>query len=134
MTEDFEKSNINHYEGNGWSKYQLMVLQQLDDHNKVLQNLNKEIVDIKQMLAVSDTELKMWRAQTMVTLNNLTEDVDNILYDEKGIASRLYEIERDMEVGKRASTKLKSMWALYGAIAISLINVGVQVLQIFFKK
>jgi hypothetical protein len=39
-----------------------------------------------------------------------------------------------MEVGERASTKLKSMWALYGAIAISLVNVGVQVLQIFFKQ
>ena len=58
----------NSYEGNGWSKYQIMVLQQLDDHNSVLQNLNKELVEIKQSMAVSETELKMWRAQTMLTL------------------------------------------------------------------
>lgn len=134
MNEDFEKGNINHYEGNGWSKYQLMVLQQLEDHNKVLQNLNKEIVDIKQMIAVSETELKMWRAQIMSSVNSLTDDIDTILYDEKGLANKVHNIEREMDVEEQASTKLKSMWALYGAIVISLINIAAQFFQSFFKN
>ena len=134
MNDDFERSNANHYEGNGWSKYQLMVLQQLEDHNKVLQNLNKEIVDIKQSVAVSETELKMWRSQIMSSVNNLTEDVDTILYDEKGLANRVYVIEREMDVEEQTNTKIKSMWALYGAIVLSILNIGAQVLQAFWKE
>lgn len=134
MNDDFERNNANHYEGNGWSKYQLMVLQQLEDHNKVLQNLNKEIVDIKQSVAVSETELKMWRSQIMSSVNSLTEDVDTILYDEKGLANRVYIIEREMDVEEQTTTKIKSMWALYGAIILSILNIGAQVLQAFWKE
>ena len=134
MNDDFERNNTNHYEGNGWSKYQLMVLQQLEDHNKVLQNLNKEVVDIKQAVAVSETELKMWRSQIMSSVNSLTDDVDAMLYDEKGLSNRVHVIERELDVEEQTSTKIKSMWALYGAIILSILNVGAQVLQAFLKK
>lgn len=134
MNDNFERDNANRYEGNGWSKYQLMVLQQLEDHNKVLQNLNKEIVDIKQSVAVSETELKMWRSQIMSSVNSLTDDMDTILYDEKGLSNRIHTIEREMDVTEQTSTKIKSMWALYGAIILSLLNIGAQLLQVFFLK
>ena len=55
-------------EHNGWSKYQLMVLQQLEDHTRVLQNLNKEIIAINQSLAVQQAETSMWKAQINASL------------------------------------------------------------------
>lgn len=134
MNENFEQHNMNHYEGNGWSKYQLMVLQQLDDHNKLLQNLNKDLADIKQTIAVSDTELKMWRAQIMATTHDLEESMDHLLYDEKGLGQKLIAIEREIDVEEQAHTKLKASMALYGSIAVFLINALVQLAVIFVKK
>ena len=61
MNDGYDNNNQNRYEGNGWSKYQLLVLQQLEDHNTVLQNLNKEVIDLKQQCAVVETENKMWK-------------------------------------------------------------------------
>ena len=134
MNDNFEQQNINHYEGNGWSKYQLLVLQQLDDHSKLLQNLNKDLADIKQTIAVSDTELKMWRAQIMATTRDLEESMDHLLYDEKGLGQKLIAIEREIDVEEQAHTKLKASMALYGSIAVFLINALVQLAVIFVKK
>jgi hypothetical protein len=130
-TDSLEKNN---YEGNGWSKYQIMVLQQLDDHNKVLQNLNKELVEVKQSMAVSETELKMWRAQTMLSIENLTEDVNEILYDEGGLNYKLRALEKTSEVEERVSVKTKAMWAVYGAIIAFLINFGLRLFEILSKS
>ena len=134
MNENFEQHNMNHYEGNGWSKYQLMVLQQLDDHNKLLQNMNKDIADIKQTIAVSDTELKMWRAQVMATTHDLEESMDHLLYDEKGLGQKLIAIEREIDVEEQSHTKWKASMALYGSITVFLINALVQIAAIFLKK
>jgi len=130
-TDSLEKNN---YEGNGWSKYQIMVLQQLDDHNKVLQNLNKELVEVKQAMAVSETELKMWRAQTMLSIENLTEDVNQILYDEGGLNYKLRALEKTSEVEEQVSVKTKAMWAVYGAIFAFLINFGLRLFEILSKS
>ena len=134
MNEDYTQSNINRYEGNGWSKYQLMVLQQLDDHNTVLQNLNKEVGMIKQALAVNEAELKMWRNQTILDIKNLQEDVDGVLYDEKGIGQRLSSVERDIDVEEQANTKNKATLALYGSIAMFVANLIVQIVGVYLKK
>jgi hypothetical protein len=123
----------NNYEGNGWSKYQIMVLQQLDDHNAVLQNLNKELVEIKQSMAVSETELKMWRAQTMLSLERLTADVDGILYDESGLSHKIRNLEKCNEVEETVSTKTKAIWAIYGAVAAFLSNIGLRLFEVFWK-
>jgi hypothetical protein len=130
-TDSLEKNN---YEGNGWSKYQIMVLQQLDDHNKVLQNLNKELVEVKQSMAVSETELKMWRAQTMLSIEKLTEDVDEILYDEGGLNYKLRALEKTSEIEERVSVKTKAMWAVYGAIIAFLLNFGLRLFETFSKS
>ena len=134
MNQDFDQLNQNRYEGNGWSKYQVMVLQQLDDHNKVLQNFNKEIADIKQTIAVSETELKMWRAQTMSDISSLTEDMEHVLYDEKGIGQKVALIEREMDVEEQSNTKTKATWALYGSIAMFIANLVIQVVALYLKK
>jgi len=134
MSRGSDSLEKNNYEGNGWSKYQIMVLQQLDDHNKVLQNLNKELVEVKQTIAVSETELKMWRAQTMLSIEKLTEDVDEILYDEGGLNYKLRALEKTSEVEERVSVKTKAMWAVYGAIIAFLINFGLRLFEIFSKS
>jgi len=134
MNNSFDQNNINHYEGNGWSKYQIMVLQQLDDHNKVLQNMNKDINEMRQSIAVSETELKMWRAQMMSLTQELEENVDHILYDERGLTQKVVTIEREMDIEEQANTKWKASMALYGSIAMFIINAIVQVAVLFMKK
>ena len=134
MNNSFDQNNINHYEGNGWSKYQIMVLQQLDDHNKVLQNMNKDINEMRQSIAVSETELKMWRAQIMSLTQELEENVDHILYDERGLTQKLITIERELDIEEQANTKWKASMALYGSIAMFIINAIVQIAVLFIKK
>lgn len=134
MNNKFEQSNINQYEGNGWSKYQLLVLQQLEDHHKLLQNLNKDINELRQSNAVSETELKMWRSQTMITVQKLEEEVDEILYDEKGLNFKVSTIERELNIEEQASTKWKATLALYGSIAVFILNAIIQIAAAYFKN
>lgn len=133
MNREFEQLNQNRYEGNGWSKYQLMVLQQLNDHNTVLQNLNKEVVNINQLIAVAEAETKIWKTQTTSEISSLTKDVEHILYDEKGLNSRFNTIERELDVEQQANTKNKAMWALYGTVIMFIANVLIQVISLMLK-
>jgi len=134
MNDNFNTKKLpNHYDGNGWSKYQIMVLQQLDDHNKLLQNFNKEISELKQTVAVSDTELKMWRAQIMKTVEELDTRTDFILYDDDGLTKRLRAVETSINVEEKAQTKIKTVWTLYVAIVMFLANVALQIWEIISK-
>lgn len=133
MNENITKKGANHYDGNGWSRYQIMVLQQLEDHNKVLQNLNKEIVDLKQTIAVSETELKMWRAQIMLSVTNLEKNMDEVLYDENGLNSRVSKLERDTSIEQQLSTKIKATWAFVGAIIMFTIDIAIKIISTFWK-
>ena len=134
MNNKFDNNNLNQYEGNGWSKYQMLVLQQLDDHNKLLQNMNKDINEIRQSIAVSDTELKMWRAQTMSVIQTLEEDMEHILYDEKGISAKLSTVERELDIEEQTRTKWKATLALYGAVVVFLVNIVVQLVTAYLKQ
>ena len=131
MSQQFNSQHS--YEGNGWSKYQLMVLQQLDDHNKVLQNLNKELIEFKQEFAVSEAEYKLWRAQTMVTLDEVSKKLTFILYDEKGLGTRIASIERDTHAEKQTQLKMKTIWALVGAMLAFLGSVAIKLIDVFWK-
>jgi hypothetical protein len=121
-------------EHNGWSKYQLMVLQQLEDHTRVLQNLNKEIVAINQSLAVHQAETSMWKAQINASLKELRDEVDEILYGEKGIGQRIVTVERELEVEEQSDTKIKAVWALYGSVFAVIANIVIQLFSAYFKK
>lgn len=134
MNENFkQKDNRNQYEGNGWSKYQIMVLQQLDDHNKLMLNFNKELVDAKQNIAVSEVERKMWQNQISSKVEHMEKDLDNILYGDEGLKKRVEEIERGIDVTDQIKTRLKATWALYAAGLMFLVNVGIQVVDIILK-
>ena len=125
--------NQNAYEGNGWSKYQLMVLQQLNDHSKVLQNLNEQLVDFKQGFAVSEAEYKLSRAQIMVTLDELSKKLTYVLYDEKGVTARVAKLEKTVDIEDQTKTKMKATWAFYGAIFVFLVDVVYKVLTYVVK-
>ena len=133
MNETFEYLKQNGYDGNGWSKYQVMVLQQLGDHNILLQNLNREITELKQTFAVSDMELKMWRANVMADIANTKEDIDFMLYDEKGVCQKVSIIDRELDVVEQANVKLKATWALYGSIAMFVANIIIQLYRVYYK-
>ena len=124
----------NQFDANGWSKYQLMVLQQLEDHTRVLQNLNKEIVAINQALAVQQAETVMWKNQINNALKELRDEVDEILYDEKGIGQRIVTVERELDVEQQTDTKIKAIWALYGSVLAVVSNVVLQILSTYFAK
>lgn len=123
--------NNNGYEGNGWSKYQLMVLQQLEDHSEVLHNLNKEIVEIKQTMAVSETELKMWRTATMSDLKKIEKQIESILHEDNGINSRLNVLEINEELRNRMANKSKALWAAVGAALVCIVDLIAKSLAFF---
>ena len=100
---------------------------------KVLQNLNKELVDLKQLNAVSETELKMWRAQIMLSVANLEKEVDVIMYDENGLSSKLNKLERDTSIDKQLSTKIKATWAFVGAIVMFTIDIAIKIVSMAWK-
>jgi cell shape-determining protein MreC len=133
MNEHLTENNRNHYDGNGWSKYQIMVLQQLEDHNRVLQNLNKEIADFKQLYAVSEAEYKHWRLTAVQALESLEKKMTFVLYDEDGVSQKVAQIERDIDVDKQSSIKSKAMWAIYGAVAVFLFDAAFKVFDLFMK-
>jgi hypothetical protein len=128
-----EPSN-NQFDANGWSKYQLMVLQQLEDHTRVLQNLNKDIIAINQALAVQQAETAMWKNQITLALKELRDEVDEILYDEKGIGQRIVTVERELDVEEQANIKIKAIWAVYGSIIAVIANAVVHFVATYFKK
>lgn len=134
MNENFkQKDNRNQYEGNGWSKYQIMVLQQLDDHNKLMLNFNKELVDAKQNIAVSEVERKMWQNQISSKVEQMEKDLDNILYGDEGLKKRVEEIERGIDIEGQIKTRLRATWALYAAGAMFLLNIGIQIVELILK-
>ena len=132
---NIDSDNIigNSYEGNGWSKYQMLVLQQLKDHNSVLQNLNKEIIEVKQLNAVADAESKMWKIKVMSDIESLRTDVDKELYEENGLHKRLSKVERDLDLDDHLATKSKATLALYGSIAMFVLNALIQIIAIYLN-
>jgi hypothetical protein len=122
------------YEGNGWSKYQIMVLQQLEDHNRVLENLNKEVVNIKQQIAVSETEIKSWRSTAMSKLTILEEKMSHVLYDDTGLNRKISNMEKHFDVEEKVDTKIKAMWALIGAVAAVVINIATKFVEYWMKQ
>lgn len=133
MNQHIENSVGNGYEGNGWSKYQMLVLQQLNDHNSVLQNLNKETAELKQNIAVSEAEMKIWRLQITSDLKSVQEDLDVELYEDNGFNKRISTIEREMDAEDHHNTKNKATLALYGSIVMFVLSTIIQIVAVYFK-
>lgn len=120
--------------GNGWSRYQIMVLQQLTDHTKLLQALMSEINTIKQQIAISDIISKNWRDQADKSIQELKEDVDFIMEDEGGINQRLRHIEENAKVEEKSTLKVKAFWGLLGGVIVVVVDLGIKLINIINTK
>lgn len=120
-----------------WSKYQLMVLQQLGDHTEVLQNLNKNVTDHKQSAAVHLAEFAMWKSQINQSIESVQESINSILYDERGIAQRISAIERQLNTETQIDLRSKEEWGSRNTVIITasvIINLIIQLFVNFVKK
>jgi hypothetical protein len=120
--------------GNGWSRYQIMVLQQLTDHTKLLQALMSEINTIKQQIAISDIISKNWRDQADKSIQQLKEDVDFILEDEGGINQRLRHVEENVKVEEKSTVKVKAFWGILGGTAVVFVDFAIKIINIIGTK
>lgn len=120
-----------------WSKYQLMVLQQLGDHTEVLQNLNKNVADHKQSTAVHLAEFAMWKTQINQSIESLQDSIDSILYDERGVARRISTIEQQLNTESQIDNKTKEEWSSRNTIIVTasvVINLIIQLFVNFLKN
>ena len=120
-----------------WSKYQLMVLQQLGDHTEVLQSLNKNVADHKQSVAVHLAEFAMWKSQINQSIEGVQESIDSILYDDRGVAQRISAIERQLNTESQIDIRTKDAWSSRNTVIITasvLINLFIQLFVNFIKK
>lgn len=132
MSERSAHDNFNP-DPDSWSKYQLMVLQQLNDHNKVLQNLNKEIIAINQSIAVNKAESEMWRNQTTINLSELRNEVDKLIRNEKGLDQRIVSMEKDILFEEKSDVKSKATWAFIVSVVAVVANVLAQFIIAYIK-
>lgn len=115
--------------GNGWSRYQIMVLQQLTDHTKLLQALMSEINTIKQQIAIGDIISKNWRDQADKTIGELKEDVEFILEDEGGINQRVKNLEESVKIDEQSTLRAKAFWGLLGGVIVVVIDLSIKIIN-----
>lgn len=127
-------ANKNNYQGNGWSQYQIMVLAQLDSHTLLLKDLMKEVADIKQRSAVSDNNDQNWRDNTDIKIRTLQGQVENILYGEKGLTTRVGTLEQNNQVTEKTTMRFKGLWAFVGGVAVVVIDIALKTIELFLKK
>lgn len=120
--------------GNGWSRYQIMVLQQLTDHTKLLQALMSEINSIKQQIAISDIISKNWRDQADKSIDELKDDVEFILEDEAGLNQRLKNIEETVKIEEKSSLKIKAFWGLLGGAVVVVVDIAIRIFSLINSK
>ena len=108
---------------NGWSRYQMMVLAQLEAHTRLLENLMNDISEIKQKIAISENNNTNWRENSDAKIKNLQEDVRFILEDDNGINHRLYEIENSKKAEEKITLKFKAYWGFIGGAAVIIFDI-----------
>lgn len=126
------------YEFDGsWSKYQMMVLQQLGDHTQVLQNLNIDVTDHKQSAAVHLAEFAMWKSQVNESLSNLQRSIEEGLSDNKEALRRIAALEHQHNTETQIDLRSKSNWQTTSALIVTLsviVNLLIQLFVTFAKK
>jgi hypothetical protein len=120
--------------GNGWSRYQIMVLQQLTDHTKLLQALMSEVNTVKQQIAITEIISKTWRDQADKSIDELKDEVNFILEYERGINQRLKHIEENTKVEEKSSLKIKAFWGLLGGAVVVVVDIVIRIITLVNSK
>lgn len=120
-----------------WSKYQLMVLQQLEDHTDLLQSLNNSIAEHKQAAAVHLAEFAMWKAQVNSTVKKTQKAIDESLQENKEMSQRVTALEQQMKIIEQLELKSKTDWSNRNTAIVTItvvLNIIIQLFVHFVKK
>jgi hypothetical protein len=126
------KDNV--YDGNGWSQYQILVLDTLKDHTLMLKEVMTEINSLKQQNAVIDILNKNWRDNYDKNLATFNNDLTNIRKEITEIDERISPIEDQLMVEEKSTLRMKGMWAVIGSTVVIVINLLIEGIKFYFHK
>jgi len=106
------------YTGNGWSKYQMYVLKQLDDHNKILEKLVDRLSNITMQLEVRQREMDTIREE----FREINDSLEKLTEEDKKMEKQL----QGHEIDKTVATKTKAIWMGIGGMVIGGITLLLQ--------
>ena len=124
----------NDYEGNGWSKYQKLVMAQLEDHTRILEKINYDNNTIQQKLALIEQSTQIWRENITTKIIDLRSDVDYMWNDKEGFHNRIRVLEDNIKIEKESTLKFKGSWALIGGVGVILLDLVMKTLEFFIHK
>jgi hypothetical protein len=131
-------NNKDEYESNGWSKYQMLVLAQLQEHKELFKSLMNDVNQIKQKDAIDEVTFKHWKAmidqRCLEIEKEMAEVVHAIGKDDDGLEYRLDEIEDAKKTEEKVDLKMKGVWAAIGGGVIIAINVIIKLIEVFVMK
>ena len=110
-----------------------MVLAQLEGHTRLLESVVTDIATIKQTTAVNENNTVHWRESADERIEDLQTKVTFILHDEKGVNVRLKRIEDSVATAEKVNSKFKAAWALYGAVAVFVIDLAIKLGNMFLQ-
>ena len=124
----------NDNQNNGWSQYQIMVLEKLNEHGEILKNLNFQINKINGDLRVSESVADAWRIDFVNRVIKIENNMDVILNAENGINSRLKKIEQEDLFDQRLDSKSKAVWAIVGGGIVFIGNIAIQIAAMLLQQ
>ena len=130
--EEFQKRSG--YEGNGWSKYQVMVLAQLRDQTELSKDVMEQLSEAREHRAVVDANMKNWIEQNNKRVDKLESQIEYVLNSKNGINDRLSKLEQFEEISKATKVKIGGLWALIGGVIVVIIDVIFNLLGYFSPK
>lgn len=117
---------------NAWSKYQMLVMQQLEDYGTVLQNINAELSKIRESFKVLETQTESWKEINKNDILGLKGHIENVEEQLEDFSKKFFLLEKELELEKRISAheKSRARWLLFVSLLIAVLNV----VAIFLKK
>ena len=125
------------FESNGWSKYQMLVLAQLQEHKELFKSLMNDVNQIKQKNAIDEVTFKHWKTlidQKCLEIEKKMAEVVHAIDKEDGLEFRLDEIEDAKKTEDKIDIKMKGVWAAIGGGVIIVINVAIKLIEVFILK
>lgn len=118
---------------NDWSRYQNLVLQQLNALNDLSAGLNEQHQNLKEKFAVHEAEGELWGEQKEDQLLQLNNKIESLIAEKNSLKESINKIEKTLFAEESTRAKEKAINALYGSIAVFIITSIIQILAIYYK-
>lgn len=118
---------------NDWSRYQNLVLQQLNALNDLSAKLNEEHRALKEKFAVHEAEGELWGEQKEEQITYLFDKIENLTKEKNSLKDSIIKIEKELFAEESSRLREKAINALYGSVAVFLITSVIQILTIYYK-